>query len=274
MAHDLRTDPPDTDRFWEILCQAMAQPAAGEPHRPGIIELASAQYADALRPRLDTVGIRCVLCNKLDHLDFVLKDMTEHLGDRKSPVALVDVPGMVPEQVGGFFDAAAEFYRRAPWRDVPGDTPIRIECDKFQSGPWYAVVMGQHGMTLGLALYEDLDALRSLLTDEVSEEEYSRRMSGLSVMYGEAFEIPIADLDAAEKHGWPVAAPEAYPEAIRVNPGRAVRPALPWELELVEGCLRAIPDFLAEKTASQTQSVPTAGGEITLQLSWLADAGP
>ena len=102
----------------------------------------------------------------------------------------------------------------------------------------------------------------------------SRRMSGLSVMYGEAFDIPIADLDAAEKHRWAVAGPEAYPQAIRVNPGRAVRPALPWELELLEGSLRAIPAFLAAKIDSQTQVVPTAKGEITVRLGRLADVGP
>jgi len=274
MGHDLRTDPPDAGWFRDILVRAMAEPAVGEPHRPGIVEFASAQYGEALRPALEAAGIRCVVREQLDHVDFVLKDMAEHFGAQKPLAALTEVPGMSPEQVGRFFDAAAEFYRRAPWRDIPGDTPIRLECDKFRSGPWYAIVMGQQGMTLGVALYEDLDALRALLTGRGSDEANSRRMSGLSLMYGEAFDISVADLDAAEKHRWPVAAPEAYPQAIRVNPGRAVRPALPWELELLEGALRAIPAFLAAKTASQTQTVPTAKGEVTLRLSRLDDVAP
>jgi hypothetical protein len=112
-----------------------------------------------------------------------------------------------------------------------------------------------------------------MLSGTGSEEEDSRRTSGLSLMYGEAFEIPISDLDAVEKYGWPVAAPEAYPEAIRVNPGRAIRPALPWELQLLEGCLKAIPGFLAARTSPRTQTVRTAKGELTLRLSWLEEVG-
>lgn len=269
LAHNVAMEPPDAEVLWDLLCRAMVRPAAGEPHRPAIVEFASATFVEALGPRLENAGIRCVHRDALDQLDFVLKDMAQHLGDDKPLAALVEVPGMSLQQVGGMFEAAAEFYRRAPWRDVPGDTPIRIECEKFQTGTWYAVVMGQRGMTLGLALYEDLDALRDLLAGTESDEENSRRMSGLSLMYGEAFEIPVADLDAAETYGWPVAAPEAFPNVIRVNPGRAIRPALPWELELLEGCLRAIPPFLAAKTACQTHTVSTAKGELTLRLSWL-----
>jgi len=272
LGHDMRLEAPDAEWLWGCLSRAMAGPVVGEPHRPGIVEVASAECAEAIGPRLEAAGVHCVVCDGLEHLDAVLKDMAGHVGDQKPLAGLVEVPGMTPEQVGGFYAAAAEFYRRAPWRDVPGDTPIRVECSKFQSGPWYAVVMGQMGMTLGLALYEDLDMLRAMLSGTGSEEEDSRRTSGLSLMYGEAFEIPVTDLDAVEKHGWPVAAPEAYPEAIRVNPGRAIRPALPWELELLEGCLKAIPVFLAAGTSPQTPIVHTAKGELPLRLSWLDDA--
>lgn len=272
LGHDMRMEAPDVEWLWECLSRAMVSPVVGEPHRPEGVEFASQEYAAAIKPRLEEAGVECVVCSGLEHLDSVLADMARHLGDPKPLAGLVDVPGMTLEQLGGFYAAAAEFYRRSPWRDVPGDTPIRVECTKFQSGPWYAVVMGQMGMTLGLALYEDLDMLRAMLSGTESEEEGARRTSGLSLMYGEAFEIPISDLDAVEKHGWPVAAPEAYPEAIRVNPGRAIRPALPWELELLEGCLEALPRFLAAGASPWEESLRTAKGELPLRLSWLDDA--
>ncbi len=272
LGHDMRMEAPDVEWLWECLSRAMVSPVVGEPHRPEGIEFASQEYAAAIKPRLEAAGVECVVCTGLEHLDSVLADMARHLGDPKPLAGLVDVPGMTLEQLGGFYAAAAEFYRRSPWRDVPGDTPIRVECTKFQSGPWYAVVMGQMGMTLGLALYEDLDMLRAMLSGTESEEEGARRTSGLSLMYGEAFEIPISDLDAVEKHGWPVAAPEAYPEAIRVNPGRAIRPALPWELELLEGCLKALPRFLAAGASPWEEPICTAKGDLPLRLSWLDDA--
>ena len=84
--------------------------------------------------------------------------------------------------MGSFFAAAAAFYREKPWRHVTADTPIKIECDKFHSGPWYAVVMGQSGMTQGLAVYEDVDALRMMLSGDSSDQENARHTSGLSTL--------------------------------------------------------------------------------------------
>ena len=147
---------------------------------------------------------------------------------------------------------------------------IRVECDKFGTGPWYGVVMGQSGMTLGLALYDDLEVLREMLSGRLSDEEAARRTSAITVTFGEEFEVAIPDLDAAEQFGWPVMTPEAYPCAMRVNPGTSVRPPLAWELELLEGCLRAVPEFLAEETHTPRSMVgATSSGDLELTLSWL-----
>lgn len=105
-----------------------------------------------------------------------------------------------------------------------------------------------------------------------SEEENLRGMSALSLMFSEAFEIPVRDLNAVEKNGWPVAGPEAYPLVLRINPGRAVRPPLAWELELLEGCLRAIAEFVMQKDTTLSKAVPVASDELTLRLAWVARA--
>ena len=129
-------------------------------------------------------------------------------------------------------------------------------------------MIGQSGMQQGLAIYDDLDALQAMLAGDASEEEQARSMSALSMMFSEPFEISVRELTAAERHGWTVAGPEAYPMVLRINPGLAVRPPLVWELDLLEGCLRAIPEFLAEKTGASTKTVATASGELILRLSF------
>jgi hypothetical protein len=68
----------------------------------------------------------------------------------------LDMPGVTPAQVGSFYEAAAGFFRQAPWKKVGDEAAIQVGCAKFPSGPWYAVVMGQSGLTTGLALYDDL----------------------------------------------------------------------------------------------------------------------
>jgi hypothetical protein len=94
------------------------------------------------------------------------------------------------------------------------------------------------------------------------------------VTYNEAFELPIADLDAAERYGWEIAGPEAYPNPMRVNPGQSLRPPLTWELELLEGTLRAIPEFLARGERNATLTVPTAVGPLALELTRLDEMAP
>jgi hypothetical protein len=271
LAHQVAPDRPNAEWLWESVLQAIRQPAIGEPHRPGVIEVGSAEQREALRPYLDRVGIECVALEQLEHLDSAFDSMAQHFASQGAPPSIIDVPGMKPVQVGSFYVAAAEFYRRKPWQRVPGDTVIKVECDKFQSGPWYAVVMGQSGVQQGLAIYEDLAALQGVIASGGSEEENSRSMSALSMMFSEPFEISTRDLDAAEKHGWTVAGPEAYPMVIHINPGPSVRSPLAWELELLEGCLRTIPEFLAEKNTSESKAVAVASGALALRLSWVSD---
>jgi tetratricopeptide (TPR) repeat protein len=269
LAQDLSLEKIDAPRLWEMIVRSVARPSVGQPHRPGTVEVRCEEFQRVLGPRLEPHGINCVLQEKLDQLDFIYKELGDHLAGRELPAALLDVPGVKPEQVHGFFEAAAGFYRRAPWRQVRGDLPIRVGSSKYQSGPWYAVVMGQSGMTIGLALYEDLEALREVLAGRFSTEEGTRRTSGLSVLFGEEFEMPIHDLEAAEEHRWPIAGPEAYPHAMRINPGRVIRPPLAWELELLEGCLKAIPEFIAAKQPGLTVQVPLACGTLDIELAWV-----
>jgi tetratricopeptide (TPR) repeat protein len=219
LAHRVSPERPPAKWLWETVVQAIRQPAIGEPHRPGAIEVGSAEQSAALRPYLDRVGIECVALEELEHINSAFDSMAQHLASQGGPPSIIDSPGMRPEQVGSFHAAAADFYRRKPWQRVQGDTLIKIECDKFQSGPWYAVVMGQSGVQQGLAIYDDLAALQRVITGNASEEENARGMSALSMMFSEAFEISTRDLDAADKRGWPVAGPEAYPLVLHIIPG-------------------------------------------------------
>ena len=99
--------------------------------------------------------------DELDQLDFVFESLSKHLTKDERP-GLLEMPGIKPEQVAGLYGAAAGFYQRAPWRKLGYETAIKVECDKFESSPWYAVVMGQSGLTFGVSLYENLNILRKM----------------------------------------------------------------------------------------------------------------
>jgi tetratricopeptide (TPR) repeat protein len=260
--------------LWDVLVQAMQHPAAGTPHRPTELQVRADESWEALRRHLDEIGVELTMADELDQIEVVFQGMCEHVCGKPEP-GLLDMPGVTPAQVGSFYEAAAFFFGQAPWKKVGYEAAIRVECARFESGPWYAVLMGQSGLTTGLALYEDLEALRRMWAGEGDDEDVARRSVATTVTFGEEWDIPVADLEAARRHGWPVARPDAYPEVFRKQRGLAMRPPLAWELELKEGCLRAAPDFVSRRPqddpAREEMTVPVASGELKLVLSWVVE---
>lgn len=274
LAHEMPEETPSAALLWDTLVQAMQHPAAGEPHRPTELQVRPDERWEALRPHLDEIGVGLVVAEELDQLNEVFQEMTEHVCGKPQP-GLLDMPGVTPDQVGGFYEAAASFFRQAPWKKVGYEAAIQVECGKFQSGPWYAVLMGQSGLTMGLALYEDLKALRRVWAGDRGDEDNTRRSVATTVTFGEEWDIPVADLEAAKKHGWQTARPDAYPEVFHKERGLSMRPPLTWELELMEGCLRAVPAFVNRRSqddpTTEEFTVPAASAELKLVLSWLAE---
>ncbi len=272
LAQDVGPEPPTREAIWAQLVKAMEKPAAGEPHRPDEIQVRAADHWDDLEPDLDDLQIQRTVFEELELMDNVFEHLSTYLRKGNVERGLLDMPGVRPEQVGHFFQTAAEFYRRAPWKSVSGEETIRIDCDRFESGPWFAVVIGQMGMTPGLAVYEDFDILVRMRSQDSTDEENARNVVSLAVTFGEQVEMSFADLDAAAKHGWEIAAPEAYPWAIRKDLGRIMRPMLVWELQLMEAAMRLLPLFLAEQDRDNaepfTRETHTGGGPLTLSLRW------
>src|SRR5262245_38722998 len=128
--------------------------------------------------------------DELDQMEAVFNEMCEHVCGKPKP-GLLDMPGVTPAQVASFYGAAALVFQQAPWEKVGYEAALRVECARFQSGPWYAVLMGQSGLTTGLALYEDLEALRRLWAGERADEDTARQTVATSVTFGEAWDIPV-----------------------------------------------------------------------------------
>jgi hypothetical protein len=128
---------------------------------------------------------------------------------------------------------------------------------------------------MGLTLYEDLKALRKIWASEQGDEDNARQSVATTVTFGEEWNIPVADLEAAKTHGWPVARADAYPQVFHKERGLSVRPPLVWELELLEGCLRVVPEFVTrhkqDDQAKEEITVPVASGTLKLVLSWVVD---
>ncbi|WP_197443981.1 DUF6930 domain-containing protein [Maioricimonas rarisocia] len=252
----------------EGLAITMLSPGVGDPRRPAAIEFDPEAPTDGLEDWLGGLDVAFAKVEETEPIDYLLADLTGHLTGPGRPPSLVNTAGMTTELVATLCDAAWSFYVSRPWDRIPGDAILKIECDAWKSGPWYANVMGQLGMELGLALYEDPGLLQRLVAGQISDEEMARQMSSLTLSYSEKYDMAPDDVDAIETHGWPVADDQAWPNVVRINPGISRRAALPWEVELLIACLRAIPTTLTG-TGVRTGwgEVETVGRTVRIQVS-------
>ena len=273
LAHEVLADMPSPALLWDTVMKAMQHPAAGTPHRPTEIQVPTGASWDSLRSHFEEVGIRLVPTADLDELDGVFAGVYDQFGGPAQP-GMLDVEGVTPERARVFYEAAAAFYRQTPWKVIGYEAAARVECDTIPGGPWYAVVMGQVGITAGLALYDDLSVLQGLQSD-ASDEENAGRSISTAVLFGEPWSVPVVDLDAAKRHGWPVAREDAYPHAIHTSGDMEMRPAAAGELDLLEACLRAVPEFVRRRRQDDETreeiAVQTAAGPVKLALAWFAE---
>jgi tetratricopeptide (TPR) repeat protein len=267
-------------QVWDVLAQSMLQPlpeSGFPPARPSVILFPARQPWQELQSHFQDIGIDYQPRDRMEASSEMFQAVNRDMGGQPEP-GLLDVPGVTPERVRTFYEAAAAFYRQAPWRLVGYESAVEVRCSKFESGPWYAVVMGQSGLSLGVALYDNLKQLRRLWSDPASSQENARRSVATTVTFGAPVTLPIADVDAGEEHGWPVARSDAYPHVFHKDRGMSTRPPLAWELELLEACLRALPDFIRSRpqddSTPEEVTVPAGPGQLTLTLSWIEDEAP
>jgi len=273
LAQDILEEPPTSAVLWDKLVKAMEKPSMGEPHRPSEIQVRSSELWDDLEPHLDDVGIERLVVERLDLMEEIVEQLIVHMCGRTLAPSLLEMPGITEPMVASFFRSAAEYYRKAPWQHVASEETIKIDCDRFESGPWYTAIIGQLGMTPGFALYEDMESLLRLREGDASDEKNARETVALSVTYGDQTEIQVADFEDVERHGWEIAAPEGYPSAMRKERGLVMRPPLSWELQLLEACLVAIPKFVMSRDREDTSPViieaTTGSGSLSLSLAWM-----
>jgi tetratricopeptide (TPR) repeat protein len=280
LGQEMVVERPTAATVFDQLVQTMERPAIGEPHRPSEIQVREEPLWEEIRPHLEEIGVDCIYRTELDEIAYIQDQMQQMFLAEQQVPGLVEIPGIDLPQVASFFAAADYYYRRAPWRRLPVETAIRIECERFRKHrdrPSYAVVMGQSNMTLGLALYRDLETIQELWWGESDPDLVGEFKDTCSVMFSEAFEIAMTDLLACEANHWPLGGPEAYPMVLCAKPDFDHRLPEPWEFHFLEGCLRAIPQFverheLLVNPAAETISVPTALGNLEMTLSWEPEA--
>lgn len=260
---DITRDRPEPAAVVRFVGRAMQKTGV----RPERVDVTTADLADAMGEEFTAIDVPVQQSASLPTVDRLVMSLAESMAPSDAVAPLSAVPGITVEIGRAFYAAAAAFHRDRTWRRLPSDAAITVNVpgrSGAQNRRVHAVVMGQSGVVQGIAVYEDDMALAVARSGDLEQAAGS---TGLSVVFGEAFEIPAIDYDWIERNGFEVAGPEAWPMPTRLNPGMNIRPPLVWELELLSGCLRDVVAFIAAMppgTPSAKEWTSPAGW----RLSW------
>lgn len=264
--HELFTDSPPEGALANAVRMAIARPAVGPSRRPRQVIVRDADEALSLRELSDDAGFECLADQELPRIADAVASITEELLGGEPDVVLTKSAGATTADLERYYTAAAAFFRATPWKRFAMDELIGLEVDGPRPCRRYGLVMGQSGITLGLAIYQRLQDIETMFADCSERQAFD----SYSVMFGEIESIAPADLDAIEQFGWPVATPEAYPDFLRIYPGPRVETPTAEELRFITAALESIA-WLTQH-ADQKSTIVTIG-DVKLTATRLGFVG-
>jgi len=267
LGHDLAEGLPSPERILKSLTNAMKKPmpGTGEPRRPAKVLFAEPALTEALASQLDAMGVGTetrelpMLGEIVEHMEHAMRNGEPELE------GLLEGEGVTPEIVGGFFAAAADFYRAEPWVKLFNEQAILVRFPAQGGVERIAVVMGNGGVEYGVALYDNWEQVEKLMVGVEHPMEAIPEQGALTMFYEPVDGIPFDDYEAQQEHGWEVADEESYPAPFRFLPDDTLRPTLE-ELTWLEAALRALPEF-AERHLKPNRKGDYAPVETTLQVT-------
>lgn len=266
---------PTDGEVLAVLLKAMHRPmpGSGRRGRPAVIMLDDRELVEKLLAPLAEHSVRCEYRASMLLLDKALRKMCAFISGPDHIPSLTGVPGVTIPLLEELYQAAYSFHQAAPWRWLPDDYPIEVECGDRK---WYAVVMGNAGISFGLAGYQSLDDL-DLLYSGLDENVEETKTSGISLTFDEPMFSSFDDLDAIDKYGWPVAGETAYPCVVKYIPPGDLVPLNVAEITNLATGLQVVPNFVTHhmqankgepRPAEATYSLSGVLGNSTIKLRY------
>ncbi|MGE5242991.1 MAG: DUF6930 domain-containing protein [Betaproteobacteria bacterium] len=232
--------------------------------RPSVIEVRDAQLRDALGERLAALKTSVRQIEALPAVAEALRSLEAAAGSGERPAGLLEGAGVTVDQVRAFADAAATFYRAAPWRHLTNEDLIVVKAPRIPKGMRHVSVLGHGGEEFGIAFFDSRAAFERIY----SRADAFLPARAVGVTYGPLHDLPFADVDAWEELGLPVADPHAYPLAADLAPN-TMRRFDTTELRTSEAVLRALADTTEDEldSGSWRKVANTIGGAIEVELT-------
>ena len=256
---------PEDAALAALLDMGTSSKLAG--YRPRGLRVRDAQLAAALREALGEIDIAIEIVDGLPAATTFLTELAAGAAEDDVPPAL-DAPGVTPDRLRAFADAARQFYEAAPWRHLNDGDLIEVEAPKIGRGLNLFGVMGSAGAEFGLGFFSSVKQYRQILA-HAPVETILEHGGEWAVYLSPGWEIPLADLDAWDRLGLPLASDRAYPCAVRLHPQKTPQRPDAGRLAYLEGLLRALAATTEDEMDSGrwSHSVSTAEGPHTYTLT-------
>ncbi|PWU18061.1 MAG: hypothetical protein C5B48_15190, partial [Candidatus Rokuibacteriota bacterium] len=206
--------------------------------RPAAIQVVDQVLGEEIARALGDPDLRVTVVPRLDAVNAMVARMTAEMEGEPPPPAL-DAPGVTVEGMRAFAIAARDFYAARPWRHLSDEDLIHVEEPTVAAPFRHFTVLGRAGQTFGLGFFPSRAAFDELHASLDSEVLLKGRGSW-SVFFGPPWTTPWSDLELWEEHGFPLAAPEAYPIAGRFSAVVRMRRPDARELSDIEAILLAL----------------------------------
>jgi len=253
-----------------LLQESMHRPVSGPPRQPVEVHVTEPELAESIRgqPALDSIRVRCV--DECPSWDAVVKEFGAYLAAHWPGRSYLHGGGVGPADVGRFFDAAATFYRGAPW-EVLEDAPVELRLGG-RPEPLFALVLGRDRMVHGLILYLSEESFRQT---DVEKPHPARARGTVAVTFDREDGVPPPMLEERRRHRWALAGPAAFPLPYRQLADGTMREPDAEELDLLSLALHAIAE-LARRHGARLKSggkvveavqVPGADGDSIARLT-------
>jgi tetratricopeptide (TPR) repeat protein len=285
LVQDLSTfpSPPAPEQVIEKLFEAMRSqpPGTGQkPHRPKQVHFEDQNLMRSLASVLEEIGVSAAFQPAKEIADEIFSELEERLsGGLVKTLGLLSQKGVTPKQIEALFEAAAQYYRAAPWAHLTNMQPLAIQV-KPETKARYVVVMGNAGLEYGIALYKQWNDFLMGFGPADRPEDVIPTGGAHSLFFGDATQVPFDDLDAIAEHGWEVVDEEGYPiPVVFTRDGEVKRPGSA-DLRWYEAAMLAIIKFVPEHLKPDDQgdyhpvkvelTVPTRLGEKKVTIEYPA----
>jgi len=275
-ASEITESEPTAEDVRKTLLASMQTPmsGSGKPSRPEGIIVTSEAIGKAIAESFkdEPLGIQIYFSEMPDEVMQIVRELEENMRGRPELPGLLASEGVTPELLGGFYAAAADYYRAEPWVHLANIHVLALRHPDERAFR-YVVVMGNGGMEYGMTVYQRWADVERIFAGDAPPLELMPADGAHALSFETMEKVPFDDLDALQQHRWEIAADDAYPVAMLINNQGAVRRPTRADLWWYEAALRAIPLLLRDHLQSNgrgdyqpletTLSVPTHTGEVS-----------